>query len=419
MVKFFITLHKGLIHRRFSLKPGTWRNCSHARPRRRDRSIATTDKRVPGQRSSGYTEDRAIAAPNRRRSKSILNATHIRTRVTSLPVETHMTLFLARVATHQAARWLLASYWLAAVLVSGQVARAASPVCVREGDELWEVSSRCLPDLEPCTMLNDVHFRVSRFDLGCWQPSDESQLQTSFAAAPFMRTVVYAHGNWMTADNTRGRGSYIYQRTAQRAAEPVRFIIYSWPSQRDGRPIRDVYEKADRSNTDTFYFAHFLSRVPADTPLGIYAFSFGGRVACGGLHMVNGGRLEGRTSPVWENPRQVRVSMLAPAFDRTWLAANRQYGYAMNSIQALVNIYNSQDPVLRRFRFITRVDRITSPIAAGFMGLADPRATQPLQSDQRIVQFDCGPDVGSSHDEMNYYHKCCAFNNALDNVLGK
>ncbi|MGN6547314.1 MAG: alpha/beta hydrolase, partial [Aureliella sp.] len=240
--------------------------------------------------------------------------------------------------------------------------------------------------------------------------------QASLIAAPQMRTVIYAHGNWMTAENARSRGTYIYRRASQRAAEPVRFIIYSWPSQREGRPVRDVYEKVDRADMETVYFANLLTRIPAETPLGLMAFSFGARVACGGLHLVNGGQLEGRTGPVWDIERHLHVSLVAPAFDRTWLAAGRPYGLAMNGMHSLVNVYNSRDPALKRFRFI---DRMTSPIAAGFTGLADPRATQPLQADVRIRQFDCGPDVGTSHDEMTYYEQCCAYNIALDNALGR
>lgn len=297
------------------------------------------------------------------------------------------------------------------------VAGANEPARLRAGDELWIVSSRCLPDLEKCSTMQPVKFEVRRFQCETnWAASDEAQLMASFDAMPTMRTVVYAHGNWMTADNTVGRGSYVYNRASQRAVEPIRFIIYSWPSQRDGRPLRDVYEKADRSNTDTYYFANLLSRIPESTPLGILGFSFGGRVVGGGLHMVAGGTLEGRTSPTWSTQRQIHVSFIAPAFDRTWLTSNREYGLAMKNVEELVNIYNSQDPVLRRFRFL---DRVTTPIAAGFSGLADPRATQPLQADARIAQYDCGGVVGTTHDEMNYYRKCNAYNCALDNVLGK
>ncbi len=291
----------------------------------------------------------------------------------------------------------------------------ATPV-LRPGDEVWEVSSRCLPDLRCGEMLHPVSFRVSKFDCSGWTQSNDQELAASFDTNPGLRTVLYVHGNWMEMTNARGRGGYVYNRTSQSADEPIRFIMYSWPSQRDGGPLRDVYEKADRSDMDTYYFAELLSRIPAVTPLGVYAFSFGGRVAAGGLHMVSGGRFEGRTASVWSGQRMVRVSFLAPAFDNTWLAANRPYSMALNNVDSLVNVYNSRDPVLRRFRFI---DRVTAPIAAGFSGLADPRATQPLQADKKIRQYDCGNDVGNSHDEMNYYHKCCSFRHALNNLLGK
>lgn len=287
---------------------------------------------------------------------------------------------------------------------------------VRPGDEYWQISSRGLPDLEPCSTLTPVTFRVSKWD-GCrWIQSDQQQFTASFELRPTVRTVIYSHGNWMTYENGHCRATYVYGRVSQRAEEAIRFVAYTWPSQRTGRPVRDVYEKADRSNTDTYYFAHLLSSIPAESPLGIIGFSFGGRVVCGGLHMVSGGRLEGRNSPVWSTPRQVRLGLIAPAFDRTWLVANHPYGEAINSVDRVVNIYNSRDPVLRRFRFL---DRVSAPIAAGFTGLADPRATEPLRSDERIRQFDCSDAVGSSHDEMTYYQKCCHYNILIDNVLGK
>ena len=315
------------------------------------------------------------------------------------------------------ALWLVFSLVLLSNFARVEVALSNEPPRLRAGDELWLVSSRCLPDLEKCTTLQPVKFAVNRFECPSgWRSSDETQLADSFNQLPAMRTVVYAHGNWMTAENALGRGSYVYNRASERTDEPIRFIIYSWPSQRDGRPLRDVYEKADRSNTDTYYFANLLSRIPESSPLGILGFSFGGRVVGGGLHLVAGGTFEGRNSPSWTGKREVHVSFVAPAFDRTWLAAGREYGMAMQNVNELVNIYNSRDPVLRRFRFI---DRVTTPIAAGFSGLADPRATQPLQADARIAQYDCGEVVGTSHDEMNYYRKCGAYNIALDNVLGK
>ena len=53
----------------------------------------------------------------------------------------------------------------------------------------------------------------------------------------------------------------------------------------------------------------------------------------------------------------------ARAFDSSALAPGGKFSEAMKSIDHLVNLYNSRDPILRRFRFF---DRQNEPVAAGF-----------------------------------------------------
>jgi hypothetical protein len=288
---------------------------------------------------------------------------------------------------------------------------------LRPGDEVYEVSSRSLPALPPCTTLSPVTFSVHRLEYDGWHAMNDATFTANLQATPAIRTVIYAHGNWMEYCNARERGSYVYKRLASRAEGPIRFIMYSWPSQRVTGPVRDILDKAERADVDTFYFSELLGRIPDQTPIGLLSFSFGARVICGGLHMANGGSLEGRRAlHPHPNRQEVRVSLIAPAFDRNWLGANQPYSMAIYNVESLINVYNSRDPALRRFRFI---DRFSTPIAAGFTGLNDPRATQPLAADARIRQYDCSADVGTSHDEMTYYRHCCYYNIAIDNVLGK
>ncbi len=63
--------------------------------------------------------------------------------------------------------------------------------------------------------------------------------------------------------------------------------------------------------------------------------------------------------------QNIRVSLIAPAFDRNELNAGGDYELAMSRVERLVNLYNSSDPVLKRFRFID----VGSPVAAGFLGI--------------------------------------------------
>ncbi|MFO1064365.1 MAG: hypothetical protein U0892_10925 [Pirellulales bacterium] len=287
---------------------------------------------------------------------------------------------------------------------------------LRSCDEVFEVSTRCLPTLPKCSTIEPVAFQVSKLDSSGWKSITDGEFQGHLDADPGRRTAIYVHGNWMEAGNARNRGTYVYNRLSQRCEEPLRVILYSWPSQRDGRPIKDVLEKAARADVETYYFAHLLSRLPKDSPLGILGFSFGARVVGGGLHLANGGSFHGRSLTGLVEREHVRVSVVAPAFDRNWLMHNQPYGMAIQNVDSLVNVYNSRDPVLRRFRFI---DSVTSPIAAGFSGLPDPRSTHPLAADAKIRQYDCSGCVGNSHDEMTYYRSCTYYNHAIDNVLGK
>ncbi len=83
----------------------------------------------------------------------------------------------------------------------------------------------------------------------------------------------------------------------------------------------------------------------------------------------------------------------------------------------MVNLYNSRDPVLRRFRFISRLG---DPIAAGFRGFGpiyDPRSTSPLTANDIIEQYDCGSLVGNSHNEKTYYFECSYFGKGVQNLL--
>lgn len=294
---------------------------------------------------------------------------------------------------------------------------------VRPQDEYWEISTRCIAcNFSPQT-LESTNFAVSQMRMGAWQTSSFQSFLSSVVASPPMRTIIYTHGNWMTYSNSRGRAQYVYRQVSQRACEPIRFIAYTWPSERSGRPVQDIREKAGRSEVDAFYYAHLLNEIPKMAPFGLIGYSFGSRVTCGGVHLINGGSLNGSSLPVPGEPLpMLRISLIAPAFDRNWLSAKSHYGRTLDGVDKLVNLYNSRDPILRRFRFL---DDISGPIAAGFAGItgvapnSDPRSTEPLTADPRIVQFDCVSSIGNTHSEMDYYCQCPHFQVAIDNVLGK
>ena len=281
---------------------------------------------------------------------------------------------------------------------------------VQPGDSVWEVSSRHL--CGSCRLCEPL--RISRV-VGCnFQPSSLEEFIADPVCLNSHQTVVYVHGNWMEWKNARERGLYVYQLLTAQTDKPIRLILYSWPSERDGRIAPDVREKASLAHVESYYMAEFLEHIPADRTLGMLGFSFGGAVICGTLQLLGGGSLDGRTlTPPIAAHRDIRVSMVAPAFDRNQLGQGGKYELAMGQVERLVNLYNSADPVLKRFRFIDR----GSPQAAGFLGI-NARNEMRLTFHPNVEQYDCSRAAGRTHSEVEYYRNCPAFKTSLLNVLG-
>jgi hypothetical protein len=307
---------------------------------------------------------------------------------------------------------------------------------IRASDEVWEISTRHLPQSSSVADLENPKFRVSR-----WSPNDGwivSSIEQYLASVrglegnevdnnpseAQLHNIVYVHGNWMPADLTRDRGLLIYRYLAQRAQTPLRITIFSWPSQREGIALLDVKENATVAEMQGLYLGSLLQKFPAQKQLGIIGFSYGARAVTGSLHAMSGGYLCGRSLAKVAYPSQVRISLMAAAIDRQWLLDGQRHGEALKAVHSIVNLYNSQDPVLRRYHLISKTDRAR---AAGFAGLALPRnwsvaspTDSTVEQDELLTQlrqYDCRGQLGRSHDERSYYRECSCTPYLLDHVL--
>lgn len=284
----------------------------------------------------------------------------------------------------------------------------------RSSDAVWEISSRNLPD---CPGLNyEPTFTVHENADHRWWPQTLDSLRAHIGSHPEQRIVFYIHGNWMPQCDARERAVAVYRRLAGYATDsgPICFISFSWPSERREGFARDVIGKKSRLDTDSYYLALAIERLQLQQSTGFIGFSFGAAVLCGAQHLLAGGNLCGYqldASPSSNLP--ARISMVAPAFDRQELTVGGRYQRALEEADSVVNLYNSIDPILKRFRFF---DRDTSPVAAGFAGLLELRSDAPLASNSTIAQFDCR-SIGRTHAELDYW-KCSHARRAFENVLG-
>ncbi|MFN7732503.1 MAG: hypothetical protein ACK5OB_11415 [Pirellula sp.] len=283
--------------------------------------------------------------------------------------------------------------------------------------EIWELSTRHMPERFRCISTESPGFDVHRLADGCWR-SDSLER----ALADDGRLVIfYVHGNFMERNNSLQRVRIIDGYLRRRAHRSYRLIMLSWPSQPEPHPYRNVLENAEGAEDQSLYLAWLLEQLGDRSQVSLLGFSFGGRTVTGALHLVSGGTIPGlshsHASGTPDLRSIYRVGLVAPAVDRTWLSPTGRHRHALDRVDGLVNLYNSSDPVLRRFRFL---DRMSRPIAAGFTGfesLANPRITEPLAGQPAIRQYDCSQAVGNTHSERTYYSQCPCFMPLLDHLL--
>ncbi len=283
------------------------------------------------------------------------------------------------------------------------VSRAAASDCCSVGldshDEFWVISTRGIEEV-PCQVLPS-QLKVYQWRCGQWsRESLESFVDTHNRAAT---TLFYVHGNRYTPEDAVERGWLALRRLQNGCGprNPLRFVVWSWPSERVPGLVNDVRTKAARTDTEGLYLGTVLSRLPPDARVSLLGYSFGTRVISGSLHLLAGGQLEGRTLPSeFLMPRYpIRAGMLAPAFHNTWLLPGAFHDGALTQVERLIVLYNPRDPVLRRYRIVSPS---SAPQALGYTGLVGLEGLGPLA--QRVEQWNVADEVGRRHDEERYLY---------------
>jgi hypothetical protein len=271
-------------------------------------------------------------------------------------------------------------------------------------DRVYLLSTRHLCHHARRISLHEIPFRMWRLDCDASECVDPDQYTSTLSVD--RPIVVYIHGNRMPDEEVVARSSSVRRFIRSRTHQgPIDWLIFSWPSERESFGVRDFREKADRCDAQGLYLASFLRKpVEASVPLAMISYSFGARVATGALHALAGGKLAGRQLP--EPPlmgADVRVGLVAPAIESSWLGANGYHGRATKNMDRLVLLYNRRDAVLKRYWLIEKVRRET---ALGFSG---PTVFAPRANGTRLPvrSRDCSPSVRLRHLELDYYRNAC------------
>jgi hypothetical protein len=276
------------------------------------------------------------------------------------------------------------------------------PKCERQLDSLWIVSTRhlCCPDQCP---VDDVELHVKQ----CQGESgwEDSNLEALFEASKDTITVIHIPGNRADWDTAIQEGKAVRDTLAQACPpQPITFVIWSWPADQIKGQIRDFRAKANRANCDGVYLAWFLARLEkmqanGETKVSLIGYSYGARIALGGLHVWSGGGLVGVRLPDSDiaSDTTVRVVLVAAAEHNYWLQPDCLHGLAYGRIDYALNLHNSCDQVLKRYRIVERCGR---PQALGYTGLVGRSCFE--DNAERFHEYDVCCAVGKSHD-IAYY----------------
>ncbi len=285
--------------------------------------------------------------------------------------------------------------WVCAVPASAATPCVALP---RAQDELWLVSSRGLGscDLEA----NVEQLKYWHYVRGqAWVRSDLAELVAT--DDPDVITVVFLHGNRIPSCEAFTKGWSAYRQLIRCADErPVRFVIWSWPSDKAGGPVEDARIKAARTNTHGYYLAWFIDQLNPDVPVGIWGHSFGARIATGALHLLGDGTLACRqlVARVSNSPRRMRAALLAAAVDCDWLLPGHCHGQALTQLDDLLLVNNCCDRLLQRYSII--YGRRSCREALGYNGLGIRRLS--ADDAMKVSQMNACCYVGKQHQFDNY-----------------
>jgi hypothetical protein len=204
---------------------------------------------------------------------------------------------------------------------------------------------------------------------------------------PGVITIIYAHGARVTEYRAFARLPLIYDALVECLPPDVRvrMVMFSWPNPKSVRVLNDFRRASVQACPHSQYLAWLVANIDPQVRVSLMSFSLGAQLVTGALESLSADGGPG-------DQRRMRVVMWTAAETNTWIEPGGPHGHAMDSIDRLLLVNNSCDPVLRRYALMSPC---SDPVALGFYGLPNLQAFGADAS--RIRQYDGGAELGATH----------------------
>ncbi len=275
-----------------------------------------------------------------------------------------------------------------AVLPGGEFIQQAVPsrqtTCeICPGDQLWVINTRDFAAGDGCGEL-----RVGQY-AGCgFQLSSLDLLREEIAVRPDLQTMVYVHGNFTDLGWSLQRGCEVYGKIFRDSPcrAPVRFIIWSWKTERESGPVCDFDIKLARSVEEGDRLGSVLNQLPLQRP-AVVGYSLGCQVILSAL-----------TQPAGDVATPWHVVLMAPALECQFGPRLCEYPLTESSVGHLTVLTNERDRALKYSRLrCLAIDGCGQPL--------DQFSVLPLlrQGGLEPCVLEISREVGGRHAISRYY----------------
>lgn len=254
------------------------------------------------------------------------------------------------------------------------------------GDEIWLVNTRQLGDcFSDCNLVPDLP--VSRWVNGEFQPQSLAELLDQVATTPQTRNIVYIHGNFTDLGWSVRRGLQFYNGCFANAPArpPIRFIIWSWRSERETLLGRDYQIKSQRAVAEGCRLNSLVDRLGPTRPI-VIGYSLGAQATLSALSQTGSPE-----SQPWV------VALIAAALDPHFCGTLRNNTQISERFSHLVVFTNHVDPALNCSLRITRRAIANPNPPSQYSIVPNLKSKHPS-----VQQYEVSREVGHHH-SISYY----------------
>lgn len=254
------------------------------------------------------------------------------------------------------------------------------------GDEIWLVNTRGLANgISDCNLAPQLP--VSRWQNGQFKAASLPELLEVSAQRPTVRNVTYIHGNFTDYNWSVRRGLEVYSHCFGQSGnrQPVRFIIWSWRSERETLLPRDYQIKSQRAVSEGSRVHSLVSQLGPQPPI-VIGYSLGAQATLSAL--AQPGSAEENT---WT------VTLIAAALDPHFCSTLRNNQEISRRVERLVLFTNHVDPALNCSRRITRRTSSNPNPPSQYSIIPQLRGGQAS-----LEQFEVSHEVGHHHAISRY-----------------